>query len=553
MKMKKMFKLLMCAAIVAAGFTACSEEVTPIDPTNPNETDGPVVQGQPTNATFSFRLSEGARTRTVNPDNNENKTVTEYRLLIFKASDNSLEIDTVKTVSAVGDSLLTIKLVSGTKRIFIYANGGINAGPPVTAPPYLETPGSGGTFAIGTGSYGDINGEYKFVTTSLTAPAVYTDVPRMHSLYPVASGEKFFYSSTVRESTKGLDPGISAIDSNDPNSTNYMVVNLDRPVAKVSITKGIPSGPGATGTNIITRDSAGVISNVVYKFWTVNVGMYPFQNWVNGKIATPEYLPLSENDTTNLKNYYARELGSGTNAYIAIADRVMTPTLAPPPAPGSGSYYYIPENNPSVKMKGNTTIAAVEVTFTPTHLHYVKLDAAQPGSGVHYVAGTGTFTPYPASGNLPSVQANGDMYLFTKTGVLGLLENTLFAGTDALKLVKKITYHILNPTQPPKASIDDDAYKVITPAQIAEYFTTYYGGKAYYRLNLGEQTGAGQNDYTIKRNFYYDANITGFVKLGESSPAKLIVPVNEILEGETFLTVQITLRDWEGLAISTDI
>jgi hypothetical protein len=546
MKMKKIFKLLMCAAIVAAGFTACSEEVTPIIEPGPG-IDQANSEGTPTHATFSFKLIGSAATKALNPDNQENSNVANFRVLIFR-SDNTLEVDTVRNIAA-GDSLLTIPLQSGTKKIYVYANGGaVTTSAPFTAAGYLTIPATGAVSVLG-----DINGVQSLVSGSLTPPAYYTDVPTLHTLYPKTSTERFYFSSTVEEAIIGLDPGISAADSKDPNSVNYKNVFLERPVAKVSITKNETSGAtgvvSPTSGEIVTRDSTGVITSVQYKIWTVNVGLYPFRNTVNGTFTTPEYIPTSPTDTTNLKNYYAWGLGNGSgNAYIAIANR----TTAPPS--GGGSYYYIPENNPSVKMKGNTTIAEVQAVFKPTHNHYVKLDGAKPGSGINYNEALTQFFAYPASGNLATAS---DMYLFIKTGVNGLLENTLFAGPDALKLAKKIYYHLENPTIAPNSNIDAAIYSGITENDVLNptkgYFIKYTNGLAYYRLNLGEQTGPDQNDYTIKRNYYYDANITGFLRLGDNTARKLIEPINEILEGPTNLSVHIVLRDWVGTEISGDI
>ncbi|MDR3140422.1 MAG: hypothetical protein LBU37_01635 [Tannerellaceae bacterium] len=556
--MKKMFKLLMCAAIVAAGFTACSEEVIPIDnPEGPGVTPGE-KESQPTNATFSFKLSD-ASTKSVYPDGSDPQTVTDFRVLIFRTADNTLEVDTVKSVGASTDSLLTITLLSGSKRIFVYANGGFTSGgAPVvnTAPAYLGTPATGSINTLA-----DVNNIFRFVTTATPPAGYFSDVPLMHSLiYPsgitTLPPAKFFFSSRMNEPVKNLEPGVSAADSKDPDNTNYLKLQIERPVAKVAITKSATSDPtGITGsTKILTRDSAGIISDVQYRFWSVNVGFYPFQNYEGAALKTPEYLPTSPADTVVLKNYYARELGKFTSAtapndYIAIPNRTGVPS--------AGSFYYISENSPSIKMRGNTTYAEVQTTFLPTQFHYVKLNTTEytTHGGVNFVAsavaGTnGTFTVYPASTDLATAS---DMYLFKETGVPGLLENTLFAGPDAVKLAKKITYHLLNPTTPPlSAGIDAPAYVAITPAEIEAFFVKFEAGKAYYRLDIGNPS-SGTNDYTVRRNYYYDAHITGFARLGESGSIKLLNPVNDVLAGTTNLTVVITLRNWEGVAIPGDL
>jgi hypothetical protein len=539
MKMKKMFKLLMCAAIVAAGFTACSEEVTPIDSNNPGGTDGPVVKGEQTNATFSFKLSGTApSTKTVNPASFENTNVTEFRVLIFDAEDgDKLEIDTARTIAnnaPLADSLLTIPLISGQKKIFVFANAGTTAAA-MTSNSTPSIPAKGSITTLG-----DINGAYSFVTGS-TGP--FTDIPGMHSLYPTAAAGKFFFSSSVRDAVKGLTAGVSAADSKDPDNSNYITISLDRPVAKVAITKRATSGPDAPTNTIITQDSAGVIltmpvanNSVKYKFYTVNVAMYPFQKGTNTQIETPWYEPTAPIDPLSL-NHYADALGSGSNADILVASRSGDPTAA--------SFYYIPENNPNIKMKGNTTFAAVEAIFLPTKHHHVVLNATST-AGVNYNESQGFFTLTVSGDDLTTAS---DMYRYKVEGTPGLPGNTLFAGPDAVKLARKIYYHLENPSIAPKG-IDDTDYSGVTDGQLLKYFVKYTGGKAYYRLDVGEESGSNQYDYTIKRNYYYDAEIIGFKQLGEADPLDLKHPENEVLKGATNLTVHIIISDWTGVKVT---
>jgi hypothetical protein len=532
--MKKMFKLLMCAAIVAAGFTACSEEVTPIDPNQPGGPDGPAVSGEATNATFNFKLSGIApSTRTVNPASSENTLVSEFRVLIFDAeAGDVLEVDTAKTITGT-DSLLTIPLISGQKKILVFANGG-------TTTAYLA-PGIPAKGAITT--FADVNKEYSFVTGS----GPFTDIAGMHTLYPKAATEKFFFSSTVREANKGLTAGVSAADSQDPNNSNYINVFLDRPVAKVAITKRATAGPSAPTGTIITQDSAGVIqttpNSVQYKFYTVNVAMYPFQKGSSTQIETPWYEPIVDVAAGDVAdplsvNHYVDALGSGSsNDPIVVATRTTDPAGA--------SYYYIPENNPETKMKGNTTFAAVEAIFLPTKNHHVALNAT-PTAGVNYNEALGLFTITLSGTDLTSP---GDLYRYKVEGTPGLPGNTLFAGTNAIKLAKKIYYHLENPTIAPK-DIDDTSYSTVTDANLLKYFVKYTGGKAYYRLDVGEESGTNQYDFTVKRNFNYDAEIIGFKQLGEYDPLELKHPENEILKGATNLTVHIIIRDWTGVKVT---
>ena len=532
--MKKTFKFFMCAAIVAAGFVGCSsEEVTP------NENPGgltEVTDGTPTTATFSFKLS-GADTKALTADGSENKTVTEFRVLVFNNADGALEVDTARAIIA-NDSLLTIPLTSGFKRIYVYANGGITTGPPVTSPLYLSTPAKGGIANLSA-----LNGEYRLVTGS----GPYTDLVNMHPLY--ASG-KFFYSSTADSSLISLRPGISSADSKDPNVAvskgNYINVWLERPVAKVSITKSDASGPavGFVAGKIITRDSAGIISNVQYRLSGLNVGTFPFKKV---GASTPERIFSMTSDPLRPNFYVDNQGATAANNYIPVNNRGVASEIAI----GSGNYYYLPENNPSTKQLGNTSFGAVEATFLPTRLHYVAVNASAPGSGVNYNESMQQFIPFAATVDLATAS---DMYLLTVPGVNGLAENTLFAGTDAINLARKVYYHLENPTIAPFASLTNGAYAAISETDLEKYFVKYTGGKTYYRLNIGSQTTAGaKTDNTVLRNHYYDCNITGFLQLGANTPAKLPEPNDDILDGPTNMTVHIIIRDWTGRRIDIDV
>ena len=532
--MKKTFKFFMCAAIVAAGFVGCSsEEVTP------NENPGgltEVTDGTPTTATFSFKLS-GADTKALTADGSENKTVTEFRVLVFNNADGALEVDTVRAIIA-NDSLLTIPLTSGFKRIYVYANGGITAGPPVSSPAYLGIPAKGSITTVSA-----LNNAYSLVTGA----SPYTDLANMHPLY--AAG-KFFYSSTVDSSLISLKPGVSSADSRDPNASvsqgNYINVWLERPVAKVSITKKDDSGPatGFVAGKIITRDSSGIISNVQYRLSGLNAGMFPFKKT---GASTPEQTFSTTSDPLRPNFYVDNQGATMANNYIPVNNRGAAADIAI----GAGNYYYLPENNPTTKQLGNTSFASVEATFLPTRLHYVAVNTSASGSGVNYNESMQQFIPTAATTDLATAS---DMYLLTEPGVNGLAVNTLFAGADAIKLAKKIYYHLKNPTIAPKATLDDAVYSAITDTQLEEYFVKYTGGKTYYRLDIGSQATAGaKTDNIVLRNYYYDCNITGFLQLGANTPAKLSEPNADILDGPTNMTVHIIIRDWTGRKIGIDI
>lgn len=530
MSMKKMFKFLVSAAVIAAGFTACSEEVTPIDPINPESPVAPT--GEETMATFAFKFNGSSlSTRALDAaPSSENKDVANYRVLLFDAVSGAIELDTVKTVQQ-GDSLMTAKVLSGQKYLYVIANDG-------TASSVMGLPIKG---AVGTFSANAFNAAF---TTGSNTGQNAPDLAGLRTLL----GSKFVYASTTKDHSVTLTPGRTISQSQTPGDDNFVDVYLDRAVAKVAITKLGISGPLQSSISptppkaIITMDSTGCIDPdiVRYHIWGANAQTYPFQKWNGTTLITPEYVPTKDKDPNTLL-HYVRGLGAGTsNNRITIADRSGNPAAT--------DYYYIPENNPQDKRKGNITIAAVEAAFLPLQKFHI--------TNVAYNDASQAFTVTNATTNIASAS---DFYLFNLDGILGLPQNTVVAGSDAKLVAKKIVFHLNNRTTAEKAALSD-YNSLVDDADIGNVsdlsttlptdpFTYYKGGLCYYRLIIGEPSGS-QIIQTIKRNYYYDATINGFGKLGENSPNKLVEPEDRPEQGETYLSVHIILRDWTGVQIT---
>jgi hypothetical protein len=531
MKMKKIFKLLMCAAIVAAGFTACSEEVTPIPEPGPDVV--PVNEGVPTNATISFSIPD-AGTKALTPDGTETETLDSYRILIFDNATGKLEVDTAKTIAA-NDTIVTIQLISGTKRIYVTANTQENGRTTLTTPNKGVAP-----FNYTDGNVAQINGVSR-LTSTLESSAPYSDLDSLHMLY---KDGKFFYSSTVNEAVHTIQPGITGPQS-VAGPTNRLYIPLERPVAKVAVRQT------AGSSNFATIDGKGTIdvNSIQYKMWSVNARMYPFQNYAAGTVLTPEYIPTMEVDANTVK-YYAREQGlTSANNFIPIKYSTTATTLKESSS-SNNRFYYVSENNPSQKKRGNTTIANVEAIYLPKATTYLAV--APTYNNVTKVYTTVT----PAAVDLATAT---DMYLLL--GAYHGLDKVLIAGSSSENIAKKIYYHIKNPDAADKPAVADYASLVdlgiaVTKADFDLYFDKYTAGKAYYRLDIGQQTGTGVTsliDNVVRRNYYYECNITGFLELGRNSPAELVEPEDEDLRGLTNLSVTITLRDWTGKSIETPI
>jgi hypothetical protein len=554
--MKKMFKLLMCAAIIAAGFTACSEEVTPIDdPTNPDNTGGVVSQGEETTATFAFKFN-GTAPATRGLDNapaTEAPGVDNFRVLLFNAASGDMELDTIKKMVG-NDTLMTAKVMSGPKLVFVIANDSLS---------------NANQSLMGLPTRGNISNASLFTSTTPSSLHTFTvgsngpaDMAGLRTLY----GTRLVYASTTKptEYYITLAPGITESQSKDPtHATNYIGVTLDRAMAKVAITTTatttIPMQAGITPTpptTIITKDTAGSInpSSIQYRIWGANAKTYPFQKWESNVLKTPEYIPNQAKDP-NVAINYVSDLGKGvgaTNDMIAIANRGS--------GPAATDYYYIPENNPSSKKIGNITIAAVEAVFIPLQRFHIV--------NVKYNEALREFTPVNATANMDIPTGvglkTGDFYLLNLDGVPGLRQNTVAGGDSAKWIAKKIVYHLANSATAELSKLSDyDTYVTdpevgnvadLSTTVATDPFTYYRGGKCYYRMKIGDQASAGAEIVArIMRNHYYDADITAFGRLGENSPNKLVEPNDEDDQAETFLSVDIIIRDWTHKPISGEV
>jgi hypothetical protein len=476
-----MKRLFVLFAVLA--FTACTNE-EPVGSAPLSE-----EVGTPTFATFTFNVQDAATKSSMITDENETDVINGVRVLLFRM-DNTLEVDTSITTSS-GNSEITILMISGAKRIFAIANAGNGM---------LPVKGSGFT-------YTDFNRAYNISNTN----PVNDPTTGIDNLSNLVKPTGYVMSSSVRTSAYIVTPGITAAQSQEPSNPNHLSIDLQRAVAKVTVYQD------ADASSLTTLDGSGTLSDLKYSITNVNRSLYLFQNYnASSILVTPEYIPTQSVDPLVEQYYYRyynfREVLTELSASKAI---------------------YITENNPSTKMTGNTTCIGVEAVFMPKKDNFTK--------DISYNAASGTFTVTLSETDLETAS---DMYVFTSYGMLGLNRGTLLAGVDAGKLAKKVTYHILNPTVYPKASLDDPVYAAITDNEVTTYFDKYTDGKCYYRLDIGHQTNGNQIDYTVRRNYHYKVGITAYLRIGTPQMKMLLMPIEEVLQGGTNITASFNVVDW---------
>jgi hypothetical protein len=374
-------------------FTACTRE----EPIGLDPLDDEV--GTPTYATFTFNAVDAATKSSMITDENETNVINDVRVLIFSSHDNILEVDTSLTTS-YSNSMITILMISGSKRIFAIANAGNGM---------LPAKGSANTYSDFSGAIYNISN-----TDPVSDPA--TGIDRLSNLVKPAGYVMTNSNSPMNYIT--VTPGVAAADSQTEGNSNYLSIGLQRAVAKVSVFQ-------YANTSLTTIDGSGTLSDLKYSIIQINRSLYLFQNYAGSQIVTPEYLPTqSYLDPDPVLDYHYYRFSDYQELFTELLASNLSATKA----------MYITENNPSIKLKGNTTFIGIEAVFTPKRGYFTK--------DISYDEILRTFTVTLSETDLETAS---DMYKFTSNGYL--LQNTLLAGVDAGKLAKKVTYHITTDRQ----------------------------------------------------------------------------------------------------------
>ncbi|MDR2495926.1 MAG: fimbria major subunit [Tannerellaceae bacterium] len=546
--MKKYFKFLTVAAILAAGMIGCSSEA-PVnkDEVTPPGTD-PNNVGKETYATFRFE-SDGPATRATNlyPSATEVTTATSYRLTIYNAAVK--EIDTVFPAGLPLPAAMTVKLQSGTKQIYVIQSA-LGTPPTAGSPISATNKGSGWHEGITDATTPAI-----LNTTAFSLATAGGNVDNIQTLYD----PQFVLSNRTDSTQFTLTAGISENDSKTPGNSNNINIRVRRALAKVQIGQATQSGPGAPAGKIITHDSTGVITTSpmpTYRMLNILNEVYPFQHVVSGQVITPykNYVHVPP----AVENHVARGtvVAPGASLFFPLADTIGIGTGgsgATDVVVGSTTAYYLTENT-SVQ-KRTATFAAIKAQFVPTKNHYLtdtKYNSAGDGSFYDQVIATADATP-------------GVTFYYLKRDItkpLYMDKGTIVAGSSAtasLQLAQKIAFHLKFPGQSEKASLADYNDAAVTSANggtpitngilgiTADYFSEYTNGICYYRLDMGEYhvdaTGNVTGKYGLERNKHYSMTIDGYLTLGSNRVADLIG--TGVLTGETFLTVVVEIVGWE--------
>ncbi|MDH6321727.1 hypothetical protein M2463_003767 [Parabacteroides sp. PH5-13] len=516
--MKKTFKFFMMAAIVAAGFTACSsEEVTPIDPNNPETPN----QEEATYATFLLNLNETKATTydpsssgsaAENDANDGDLSYSDVRLLIFDSQTKALEINEVFT-----DARKTVLVQAGNKKIFTIAN---TMGALKTA---CWDKLDATNFAPGSKTIEDF---YAIVYDAGTPQALGAALPTTRSfnfepLHKHARSTKGLPASNSNAIEYELNPNIERDEAHNgalvdetnatpgKSATNSFKISLTYMIAKARLYLG------DTEANLTTNGDA--VSNITYTIRNLARKTNFVQNVVAGVARSYYYSDYTINTT-------ASEFLQDFDMASAMQTTAITTT--------AGNYLYVPENNNQLLRRGQSSHFVIKATFKPGQ---VITDATYTTSGIKY-----TTTDLDNSGSLD--------YVYTVAEVIEGMPAGMYY-TDLATLQKAAWLYKNNAEWKNTAAQIAEAEALVdaTDEKTAggELYYQFFNAESWYRLDLGESTTGSNLKPGVLRGKAYNAKINSITGPGVPGEGEVEKDPEQPVVSMTYISATIEVKAWD--------
>ncbi|MDR0430872.1 MAG: fimbria major subunit [Tannerellaceae bacterium] len=516
--MKKMFKFFIGAAIVAAGFTACSEEVIPVSGQEGNGS-GTQDEKESTYATFQLNLGDVAsRATTFDPptsgsdqDNvagDKALDPNDVRLLIFNSATKSLEINEV-----FGTANKTVLVQAGNKKIFVFGN---TKGTLSTAFKNVAD------LAVGVATldnFYDIIYDAGAPQDHKATGSRTFDIEPLHAKASATTGLPVSNSNAVEYELKpnieeSAAAGGTAVVGGS-SATNTFKIEAVFMIAKARLSLG------DTEDKLVTGGSNDKVSEIFYTIRNLARKTNFVQNVVTGVTRSYYYDFITATTPASVySDNFDRASKLGTTKISTTA----------------GNYLYVPENNGKLLRYGQASRFTIKAKFEPGK---VITDATFKTSGIEL-----TIQKLADAGSSNS-------YVYTIAPIPGIPQGSYFASLDVLR--KTAWLYQFNqpwPATPPTAEMD----AIVTAADEASAGTTpnrklYYqftNAESWYTLPLGESTNAANLQPGVLRGKAYNAKINSITGPG--------VPKEDIVEdpgrngdpivSTTYISATIEVKDW---------
>jgi hypothetical protein len=388
--MKKMFKLFMCAAVIAAGFTACSEEVIPIPE--------PPIEGEAQTGLLTINFMDSAPVTRASGDEDINSTdaerkVRDVTILVFNTQGKCVVDTTIVLANLTPNTVGSTNSYKAANINVPLGNHNVYAGINLTT-----------TMKTELGGKGTFDGVSKFVWFGTDA-----STPTVDGIKVLCKADEFpMFSSDVVQPIK-----IEPQPEGTTTAVNTVTVPLDRMVAKVSVRKGAAfSGNNLKAAGATFSDAAkwalGNLNGKIYPYGKANYGKANYGQDPNydhtGKLSDPAGKAYC---AANFVNDFMTSTNPGVTAWTGFTmavDENATAVL-------SRKVQYAPENNSKQKRLGESTFVAIQVKFAPDKVYtYAVTDPAPKEISPYTPSLTGEVTYYvvEAAGSVYYFNANAD-------------------------------------------------------------------------------------------------------------------------------------------------
>jgi hypothetical protein len=538
--MKTIKFFMMAAVFLVAGFTGCVND-GPNNENNDSDEDKKTVEvedGITTYATFKFSVEEnGPGTRanaTMENDGSEFSIagkVKKLRLFVFKTGSSTVcELNKPIDIVNAADSIITVKVSSGTKRIFVLANESVGMA----------------TLLSGIQEQTTTLAQFYETIYDLGNTPSFTNINKLSELIDATQyGPGYLMSNPIdKNSLQVLAANIDSLPSRTGSGAlmNNFHFNIQRAVAKTSI-KLINDGIKTIGK--------GSLSDIYFVAKNVNRSVRLFQKFDDDMVdlttASPvdsiRYQPhapyYTEYDATAVAKYPNRYYAGYTDS-VAITSAASTQS------------YYLTENTNLVPQLGNSTYAAIIATYKPGDSTVIITDDF---SKLTYsnLSGVIKFEPEKTVWNGSSFNFSGKgLYQLRGVNATGLPDSLFFTDKDLAYTVAYILKYGYVPSSITATIINELKYNRETN-NTGLLVYEYPNRRCYYRLNLGQYDATGKLIPGVKRNHNYKVVISKFSSIGEPSIEDLNRPPQEPLGGETWITARITIDNWRDVDLVTPL
>ncbi|MEG2036230.1 MAG: fimbrial protein [Mucinivorans sp.] len=512
----KKFRIL-AMAFAAMAIVSCQKDGAET-PGNGEQLTGP------TYATFNFNIGTSTYADAdYNPDTNpgataddaKDATVGPIQLLIFNAASQALEHNSVVTK---GQTSKTVLLTAGQKKIFFVAN----TEKLTTLTAAIEP----AAFVVGTATLSDF---YKLNFSAGTPQQIVTD----------KTTARTFSFKNLYEQSNATAGSLAGLPMSNTNGITY---TLAAGVTEAQASAGTAIKDGVSPTNtfsvqlyyMVAKARLVLAADILNTTATTKPFISDVTYTIRNLARVTNYIqnvPTANNPQSYYYNY-DKTLQTDFNADFDYASALTVPVTTT-----AANYLYVPENNHSSILRGQSSYFAIKAFFNPTIITAVAYDLT---TKVSY-----TYT-------VPTTTARN--YIYTTKEVQGIPAGTYFA---TVALFQEAAWMMQNNAPFVEATHREDAKKLVTdPTSTAPTvggdYMSFTGCNSYYRLDLGVGTGA-TTQYGVLRSNKYDATINKITGPGVPSEQDLITDPEKPVSARTYVSATIIPAVWTPLTQSGDL